>query len=62
MVFLNLHVEFGLKHTTVLQLSYGVFWIERIEVVNTYKTKRLLGNDTIYSRRVMEPLEAVISI
>jgi hypothetical protein len=32
MVFLNLHVEFGLKHTMVLQLSYGVFWIERIEV------------------------------
>jgi hypothetical protein len=32
MVFLNLHVEFGLKHTMVLQLLYGVFWIERIEV------------------------------
>jgi hypothetical protein len=32
MVFLNLHVESGLKHTMVLQLSYGVFWIERIEV------------------------------
>jgi hypothetical protein len=30
MVFLNIHEEFGLKHTMVLQLSYGVFWIERI--------------------------------
>jgi hypothetical protein len=31
MVFLNLHVEFGLKHTMVFQLSYGAFWIEKIE-------------------------------
>jgi hypothetical protein len=30
MILLNLHVEFGLKHTMVLQLSYGVFWIERL--------------------------------
>jgi hypothetical protein len=29
MVFLNLHVEFGLKHTMVIQLSYGVFWIKK---------------------------------
>jgi hypothetical protein len=32
MVFLNLHVEFDLKHTMVLQISFGVFWIEMTEV------------------------------
>jgi hypothetical protein len=31
-VFLSLHGEFGLKYTMVLQISYGVFWIERTEV------------------------------
>jgi hypothetical protein len=32
MVFLNLHVEFDFKHTMVLQISFGVFWIEKNEV------------------------------
>jgi hypothetical protein len=39
MVFLNLHVEFGLKHTMVLQLSYGVFWIERTEIKQMFTFK-----------------------
>jgi hypothetical protein len=31
-VFLSPHVESDLKHTMVLQISFGVFWIERTEV------------------------------
>jgi hypothetical protein len=47
MVFLNLHVEFDLKHTMVLQISFGVFWIERTKFMSATDAKTSVRNYTV---------------